>query len=53
MKQLTLLDKIKYAIQDAISWAAWKTFLWSQRMTEQEYWHRIYLQEKHNLELDE
>ena len=42
MGEETFFDKIR----SIISGLAWKTFLWSLRMTQSEYWKAIYEQEK-------
>lgn len=42
MGEETLLDKIRGKIGSM----AWKVFIWSIRMTQEQYWRAIYEQEK-------
>ncbi|MCK5602599.1 hypothetical protein KAR91_12035 [Candidatus Pacearchaeota archaeon] len=39
----TWVDKIR----NCIAWICWKGFLWSSKITEEEYWNQIYAQESH------
>lgn len=43
----TFFDRIR----DLIGSSAWRIFLWSNRMTEEQYWEQIYVQEKNYHEL--
>ena len=42
MKRLSIIARIKLYIGSI----AWKLFLWGNGFTEEEYWERIYEQEK-------
>ena len=41
---------LKIIIKSFLNKWSWKIFLWSISSTEDEYWHRIYLQEKYERE---
>ena len=49
MEKITILDKIKVMIA-AI---AWELFIWGSGFTEEEYWTRIYEQEKERVYLEQ
>lgn len=42
MRRLSIIERIKLCIGGI----AWKLFLWGNEFTEEEYWGRIYEQEK-------
>lgn len=42
MGPLTFWEQVK----DLIGTVAWKTFLWSMKMTQEEYWEEVYKNEK-------
>jgi len=46
MGEQNLFGKILDEIREIISSTSWKIFLWSIRLTDEEYWESIYWQEK-------
>lgn len=46
MKKITLLDRLKRVVSSI----GWKMFIWGLGITKEEYWSRIYEQEKNYMQ---